>query len=283
MSGLEAELVSIIQSVQGQFRGAGRGGGGETEQQASQRFFRLCGQAGAWHLFLQALYSNPGCGDDVFFFVCLGLHRIVWSQWASLRPDEQSAFAAQVVALVSERGAQLQPYARKKLEQVLAGICANAGDFSPVTGLLVAASDGTDAASLQRAVVGLSSLQAALEEALSPQEARLVPGQKEAVVKAASAMVLPATNHACSMLALALSTLTSAPPAAGSAPEAALRCLVQVSLSVLRVIVAQVPVGPHLSLDVLQLLFSAAELGTGSQGARAGAHSRKDRLIACSG
>ena len=37
MSGLEAELVSIVQSTQGQFRG------GETEQQTSQRFFRLCG------------------------------------------------------------------------------------------------------------------------------------------------------------------------------------------------------------------------------------------------
>jgi hypothetical protein len=47
MSGLEAELVSIIQSVQGQFRGGGGGGcgGGETEQQASQRFFRLCGRS----------------------------------------------------------------------------------------------------------------------------------------------------------------------------------------------------------------------------------------------
>ena len=42
MSGLEAELVSIIQSMQGQFRG---GGGGETEQQASQRFYRLCGKS----------------------------------------------------------------------------------------------------------------------------------------------------------------------------------------------------------------------------------------------
>jgi hypothetical protein len=37
MSGLEAELVSIVQSIQGQFRG------GETEQQTSQCFFRLCG------------------------------------------------------------------------------------------------------------------------------------------------------------------------------------------------------------------------------------------------
>ena len=46
MSGLEAELVSIIQSVQGQFRGGGGGGVGvETEQQASQRFFRLCGKS----------------------------------------------------------------------------------------------------------------------------------------------------------------------------------------------------------------------------------------------
>ena len=43
MSGLEAELVSIIQSMQGQFRVGG--GGGETEQQASQRFYRLCGKS----------------------------------------------------------------------------------------------------------------------------------------------------------------------------------------------------------------------------------------------
>lgn len=246
------ELQSIISNIQSSFRT-------ESEQSTSARFAALCQAPGSWRIFLQILPDPTTHNDTVFFFLSIGLNRVLWTQWQAFSIEERDLFASQVMALITTRSHSLQPFARLKLEQVLAGICANAGDFSPVTQLLVSP-DSSDASSISKAMVGLSALKTALDEALG-DDPRLMGTQKTAVTQAANNIILPATRHACTTLTLALTTLTSTPSLDPGLVEAYSQ-LVQVSLGLLQTIVLRVSVGQHLSQDVLDLLFSIAQLST---------------------
>ena len=151
---MEEELSQIVRNVLA----------GISLPESHLRFSRLCRQQGAHRLFLNVLSNGPP-DSDLVFFVGLGLTRIVWAQWQMFSMEEQSSFAGQLLQLISERSADLQPHAQAKLELVLAGVCANAGDLSPVLSLLRAV-DVNDTRSIRQANVGISALKTALDEAL---------------------------------------------------------------------------------------------------------------------
>lgn len=228
-------------------------------------------QEGALPAFLDALYSAE---DTVFFFICLGLQRILWKRWGQLEQQDQSRVTQALSEALTTRGASakttaLQVFARRKLEQVVSCVCAQLGSLDPVVAVLQALSvpaageeEGHEAASeIRRLISQLSLLRTVLEETLNLGDPRLTPQQQEAAQAAAVGMVVPATALACSTIQRFMGELgTTTDPSSRQKYLA----LISLSIDALKVILAKIPIGPHITADVLRLLFALSQLGAGA-------------------
>jgi len=231
-------------------------------------------QEGALAAFLDGLYTAE---DTVFFFICLGLQRILWKRWGQLEQQQQTRVTHILSQCLTERGAgtgshssapALQVFSRRKLEQVMSCACAQLGSLDPVVAVLQALSvsasgeegGGDAAAETRRLISSLSLLRTVLEETLNLGDPRLTPQQQEAAQAAAAGMVVPATSLACSTIQRYMSQLGAADPSTRQKHLA----LISLSIDTLKVILAKIPIGPHLTADMLHLLFALAQLGAGS-------------------
>ena len=236
-------------------------------------------QPGALDAFLDGLYTTE---DTVFFFICLGLQRIFWKRFGQLDQNQQS----RVIHVLSEcltirgaginigHGSNLQAFARRKLEQVMACVCAQLGTLFPVVNVLQTLSSGHKSgalssdidseAEMRRLVSSLSLLRTILEETLNLADPRLTPQQLQAAQVAAEGMVIPATSLACSTIQRFMGNLQDASTECGIAASSARQhhiALISLSIDTLKVILAKLPIGPHISTDVLHLLFALARVG----------------------
>ncbi len=136
----------------------------------------------------------------------------------------------------------MQHFAKSKLEQMLATICANSSSLEPVLSLLVPADQ-------PGALVGLSAMRSVLELVLS-DDPKLIPEHKATVLTVIHEILTPMTNLACSACSVAL-----------QAPTEDNLKLMSVSLELLKIAIGKLQIGPHISRDVINLLFTLAELG----------------------
>ena len=188
-----------------------------------------------WRFHLELLFRLD---DNCVFFMSQGLQHFVWANWRVISQADKEFLVATILRLISHRGEQLSPYARSKVEQVLAGACALSGSLSSALSLVVEPGH-------PGAVIGLSVLRTVLEEALS-NDKRLTPSHRELLLKEVQNVAIPSTALAHRICYDAVISASSDGP------------LLALSLSILKVIVSSLPIGPHLTADVLDVLCSLA-------------------------
>jgi len=105
-----------------------------------------------------------------------------------------------------------------------------------------------------------------MEETLNLGDPRLTPQQQEAAQAAAAGMVAPATAMACNTIRQYMGQLGAAASAADPSIRQKYLALISLSIDTLKVILAKIPIGPHITADVLNLLFALAQLGAGPDG-----------------
>lgn len=139
----------------------------------------------------------------------------------------------------------MQGFAKSKLEQVLAAICANSCSLDPTLGLLV------DAAH-PNVQIGLSAIRTVLELILS-EDPKLFPEYRAPLLSAINDILTPLTNLSCNACSIAI-----------NGPEGSREhnsAVVTVSLDLLKVLISKLQIGAHVTSDVIDLLFRVAELG----------------------
>ena len=113
----------------------------EERSSAEANMALIIEQPGALEAFLDGLYTTE---DTVFFFICLGLQRIFWKRFGQLDQNQQLRVTHALSECLTIRGAgtdscrgnTLQVFARRKLEQVMACVCAQLGTVFPVVNVL---------------------------------------------------------------------------------------------------------------------------------------------------
>ena len=221
---------------------------GSTQQQArttaEQRLMEVLCNLTSWRQYINLLYEAD---DTVCFFLCIGFRKLVWRHWRNI-PMEDRAFLNRTIIQTLTNRPNLQGYAKSKLEQVLAAICANSCSIEPAVGMLVDANH-------PNVSTGISAIRTVLELILS-EDPQLFPEFRSAFQSAVNDILTPLTNLACNACNVALSSPTS--------PKEANSLTVTASLELLKVIITKVQIGPHVTGAVVDLLFNVAELGTSS-------------------
>ena len=211
----------------------------EVRGAAERRLNELQSEPGAWSTHVALL---PVVDDqNLFFFICLGLERILWKIWPSLSVEDQQVIAAAIVGVLREKSLLLNSFARNKAEQVLGVICQSSYSLEPVLSLVTAATD-------PNALTGISSLKTCLEEILG-RNPRISPERKVVMVRAAAEIASPATTLACNILNLSVQASTGDTD------------ILVTSIQLLKLILGKMQIGPHVTPDVLHILFAVAELG----------------------
>lgn len=234
--------------------------------------------------------------ETVLFFVLMGIQRIVWKRWSYLSAEEKSNVGGVVITLIVEKSHVLQKFSRSKLEQVLANVCVQSSTLDPVIQVLNQSDTNSYQSiaelknnmeetfeKLRKTITGLSALRTVLDEALNMKDPRLTPGQQQAVSNAASQMVVPAMDLACTVLNTSLSATTDiANSAAGGVQGVQAQALSahfyasRVALETVRVIMVRIPMGDHVTVSTLDLLFAVAKLGIRGSGSFNGLVSTSD-------
>jgi hypothetical protein len=197
--------------------------------------------------------------ENVVFFLAQGLNTFVWANWRLLSTHDKEHLTGGVTAVLKKRS-DIPPFARSKVEQILASICALSGSLSPVLNLVVEAS-------APGAELGLSALRIALEEMLS-NDSKLTPTHKKALVSVVNEVnhlsfslclfILNARDH-CVQIALPTTALVCRVCTEIIQSRAADGAMIISALDILRVIVAKLPIGPHLGAGVLDVLCALVE------------------------
>ena len=140
----------------------------------------------------------------------------------------------------------MQAFAKSKLEQVLAAICANSCSIEPALGMLSEANN-------PHVSTGISAMRTVLELILS-EDPQLFPEFRPTLLSAVNDIVVPLTNLACNACNTALHN--------AEGPKEQNSLTVTTSLDLLKVIVLKLQIGPHVTADVIELLFRVAELSS---------------------
>lgn len=194
--------------------------------------------AAKWRFHLDLLFHLD---DNCVFFVSQGLQHFAWAHWRLLSAEDKEHLTSAVARVIAGRGGGMSQYARSKVEQVLAAACALSVSLTPVFALVV----GPGQPGVE---VGISALKTVLEEALS-DDSRLTPDHRQALVREVQKVAAESVSLACAICAEFLNS---------GAPDGPLLAL---ALDVLRIIISRLPVGSHLSPQVLDVLCSLAERG----------------------
>lgn len=194
-----------------------------------------------WRTCLPALYQ---ANDSVCFFIGIGLQRLVWRNWSSLLAEDREALTSSMTAVLVNRS--LPAFTTAKLEQVLAAICVMSLSLQPVLNLV------HDSLSF----AGLSAVRTVIEVSLS-DDPKLSPTMVNTLKQICQSIVIPLTNLACS-------AVTQTPRSGNLASGLGSGNLALVGLDLLKIIITRLPLGPHITADVLGLLFVEASTGSGT-------------------
>jgi hypothetical protein len=210
----------------------------ETRSLAERRLQDIISNKSSWKIYAPYLFQ---ANDTVCFFICIGLQRIVWRYWAEFSLEDKMLFNQTISqALISRKN--MQRFALSKLEQVLATICACSCSLEPALSLMVEASH-------PNVHTGLSAIRTVLELVLS-EDPKLVVAQKAVLLPAVTSILVPLTNLACSVCTVALQQTYTEES----------RTAIITSLDLLKIVMSKLPIGEHITSDVIQLLFAMAEL-----------------------
>ena len=243
----------------------------EDRHAAESRISSIVEMQGIVTVFCEAL---PTVEEMMLFFICIGLQRIIWKRWRYLSNDEKQLLLTTISSMLLERGDSLQQYARGKLEQVMANVCAQLGSVDPVVEILQKC-ESEDAENHRKSIIGLSVLRGVLDEVLNKDDPRLTPEQQKTITKSANTMIVPATTLACSALERELSESSTIMNSFHNAELNTNMLEIQsqvndhifgamTALETLKVIIIRVHHGPHISTEVLELLFEVAKLSASS-------------------
>lgn len=182
--------------------------------------------------------------DNVVFFVSQGLQHFVWAHWRDLQPAEKAIISSEIINIIEGRGQSMSQYARSKVEQVLAAVCALSESLSPALSLVKEpGSPGVE--------VGLSTLRTVCEELLSDDK-RLTIDCHLLLVGEVAKVAAAAMSLSCRICADVLRSGAADGP------------LLHLSLDVMKLFISKLPVGPHLSAEALDILCALAERGIDS-------------------
>ena len=222
--------------------------------QAEQRLMEILSDRNAWKNYANFLFQ---ANDTMCFFICIGMQRMVWKHWRNISMEDRMLLNQTVVQALSGRP-QMQPFAKSKLEQVLATICANSCSIEPALGLLTEAENPA-------VVTGLSAMRTVLELILS-EDPQLFPEYRPTLQSAVQDILVPLTNLACNACNISLSAASNSLAASNSnaisgSTDEQRSTTIMVSLELLKVIITKLQIGPHVTSSVIDLLFTIAELG----------------------
>lgn len=216
-----------------------------TRVSAEKRLQELQNEPGSWWAHVQLLQSVE---DTLLFFLCLGLQRIVWKHWNSMNVADHECIVNALVNLLATKSQSLPLFARSKAELVLAACCINSYSFQPVLSMIESTNE-------HAVIAGMSALRTVLEEVYAIDD-RISPSSREVLMKAANEIIAPATVLACTVCQSCLQN-----------PSLSMASL-HVAVSLLKVIVGKAEIGPHITPDVLNMLFNIAHLGATPQAAQ---------------
>lgn len=218
---------------------------GSTPQQArtaaEQRLMEVLCNLTTWKQYVGLLFQAD---DTVCFFLCIGFQKLVWRHWRNISMEDRVHLNQTIIQTLTNRP-NIQLFAKSKLEQVLAAICANSCSIEPALGMLVDANH-------PHVSTGISTMRTVLELILS-EDPQLFPEFRPAFQSAVNDILTPLTNLACSACNVALSSPNS--------PKEANSLTVTASLELLKVLITKLQIGSHVTSDVIDLLFNVAELG----------------------
>ncbi|RYG95525.1 hypothetical protein EON65_55845, partial [archaeon] len=226
-----------------------------TRQQAEQTLLQLFSNRQSYPSYLSLCYS---ASDNVVFFVCLGLQRLLWRQWQYLSGDEINTISHTMLSTLTQRN-NLQAFAINKAEQVIAVVCIQTVSLSPVVSLL------QDTQSILnnplRAKQGLSLVYTVFDSILS-EDMKIDKKLAKRLQEVAQTIVPPLTNLSCSVCSNVISILHAHRnnKSVQHNPASPLSSLelnnLLVGLKVLKIVISKLPLGAHVSMDVLNLIYT---------------------------
>eukprot|EP01036_Dinobryon_divergens_P024118 gene24118-32535_t len=196
---------------------------------------------------LSALNGPHSGSDALCFFIGIGLQRLVWRSWQREFTSEDKQFLTETVIQALTCRPHMQQFARAKLEQVIGTICVLSQSLQPVLGLIV---DVTQ----PNAFTGLSVTRT-LFEMLLLSNPKVSPIQLAVLLPQINDIITPLTNLSCGACSLALQSYNEDSHG-----------MMVTALDLLKIITStkKVQIGPHISSDVVHLLFTVAEMGAES-------------------
>ena len=127
----------------------------QMRQQAERRLCEIHNDDNSWDVLLSFLSVKD---DNLLFFIGQGLSGIAWRKFNKFNSHQQETFVEAITSTLTQRG-DMSPFARSKIEQVLAAICASTCSLLPLLSIVVELNQpGFE--------VGLSAMRTVMEEVL---------------------------------------------------------------------------------------------------------------------
>lgn len=207
---------------------------------AEARLLDLLSNIHTWQQYI-TLFSSSN--DMICFFLGIGYQRLVWRHWTDLSVEQHNLLLNTMKQALTNRPL-MQNFTQAKIEQVLAAICCNLLNLDPILNMLVDVNQ-------PQAVIGLSATRTVFDLIVS-DDPKLNPKTKATLLQQIQSpqVLLPITNLAGSACAKALQSYN----------EDTLN-LMTIALELLKIIIGKMTLGAHITVDILNLLFTIAELG----------------------
>jgi hypothetical protein len=216
-------------------------------QQAENRLLEALSNPSTCFNYLPLILT---ASDNVCFFIGIGLQRLVWRHWDNIDDHQKQMTLDAIREVLLKRHVNLQSFAKSKLEQVLAAICIQSKSFDPIMEFILPHIGSNQIT--QETIIGLSTVRTSLDLILS-ENPKISTKDRSAIVQIIerNGLVVSLTNLACTVCATAMQNYN----------PATLQSMV-ISLEFLKILVSKLPLGSHISIDVLMLLFKLAESGS---------------------
>lgn len=253
----------------------------DDRKHAEDRLLQLLSDLNTWKYYCSQLSQAD---DTNIFFISVGLQRLIWKNYRVIN-NEDKLYLIQTILQVlvhnyshsdsnndcnsvsncnsGGNSNKLQAFTQSKLEQLLVTVCCTSVTIEPITSLLVEPSSPT-------AIVGVCCIRTLLELVLS-DEPKLLYEQKEELTLLIKNILVPLINLIGNNCSYILNNYTnnnhtiSNSDSHGDSNDMKERFLLMIrSLEALQLIIVKLPIGNHITSDVIQLLFTISELACNS-------------------
>jgi hypothetical protein len=201
----------------------------------------------SWKLYFPFLFQ---ANDTICFFICIGLQRLLWKYWDDYSADDKLLFTQTIIQLLKTRK-DLQLFSKSKLEQVLGTICILTCSIKPVVEIIVEANNSD-------CYIGLSAIKTVFELIFS-DDPKFIPSQQKILIISVQDIIIPLTNLACNSITIALQQLQQQQNQHIFTDQSLI--LLTTSLELLKIIFSKLPIGTHLTIEIITLLFTISEFG----------------------